>query len=88
MGNFEQANAKTVLLQATRLPFKEGVSVLNDKLERLLGKIDNFQSHLFPQPDTGTADIPSSSDFADMLDRAHGLVERCENRLDMIRDRF
>lgn len=75
---------------APRLPFKESVGNVNEKLERLLTKIDNFRSHLFPQPispNAQTDPIPSP-DFADMLDRTHHLLMMCEEHLDSIRDRF
>lgn len=75
---------------APRLPFKESVGDVNEKLERFLTKIDNFKSHLFPlpeKPDPARGDL-ISQDFADMIDRTHHLLMMCEERFDSIRDRF
>lgn len=75
---------------APRLPFKESVGTVNEKLERLLTKIENFRSHLFPQPispNAQTDPIPSP-DFDEMLDRTHNLLSLIEDRFDSIRDRF
>lgn len=71
-----------------RLPFKESIGSANEKLERLLLKISNFDGHLFPQPTTDGALCPGPSDFAEMIDRTHELISLCELRLDRIRDRF
>lgn len=72
-----------------RLPIKESIGTANEKLGRLLGKIENFNSHLFPIAEVaGEGCSPSPMDISDMLDQLHNLIDRCEKDLDSIRDRF
>lgn len=77
---------------APRLPFKESLSSLNEKLERLHKKVGNFQDHLFPtpQPAESARSIEAAPpiDFSEMFARAHEFVDRIEKRFDTIRDRF
>lgn len=90
---YGEGTAKSSIIDRSpspRLPFKESVGNVNEKLERLLTKIDNFRSHLFPEqekPNPARGDL-TTSDFAEMLDYTHQLLMMCEDHLDSIRDRF
>lgn len=72
------------------VPIKESLSTLYQKLDVLNGKVENFETHLFPdgKEDPGTVSTPPPYHFGELVERLHSLVGRVEDRLDKIRDRF
>jgi hypothetical protein len=75
---------------SVRLPHKEGLSSLCEKLGRLNHNLKNFQDHLYPSAtDTpSTVEEPSPNNFGELLDFAHTLADRAEDKLSVLRGRF